>query len=67
MHNIQIFKMEEPKLEIKPIAALRFVEWAIVVWEAMAIYVIDLTLWVASKQLGPWPQPDITLFSRMYE
>ena len=28
MHNIEIFKMEEPKLEIKPIAALRFVEWA---------------------------------------
>ena len=31
------------------------------------MYVIDLTLSVASKQLGPWPQPDITLFSRMYE
>ena len=30
------------------------------------VYVIDFT-YVASKQLGPWPQPDITLFSRMYE
>ena len=27
----------------------------------------DLTGIVASKQLGPWPLPDITLFSRVHE
>ena len=27
---------------------------------------IDLTL-LPVKQLGPWPPPDITLFSRMHE
>ena len=27
------------------------------------MYIIDHT----GKQLGPWPPPDITLFSRMYE